>query len=712
MQRLFLSSLLGLLPLITIASGPVKTDQVTAELVSESAAIQSGTPFWVGVRLDMEDHWHTYWTNPGDAGLGTSLTWDLPEGFSAGPIIWPTPEYIPLEPLVSYGYEGTTLLMVRLDPPADLPVGQAVDLRVRADWLACQEFCIPGGADLELSLPVVGETPGSNADQADLFAKTRAALPLEGVGWPVSLFGAGDQLQLDVRLPDGSDLDPETVFFFNRVEAVIEPAAPQEVTFEDGLLSIKLTPALYADGPVDVISGVLVAGSGFGAAVPGHAVVLDAAIGNSGLVTELPMVEAAAVEMAPKKPISLPAALALAFVGGLILNLMPCVFPVLSIKILSFVQQAGEDRSRILRHGLVFALGVLVSFWALAGTLIALRAGGAQLGWGFQLQSPFFIVLIAAVVFMLALSLVGVFEVGGSLIGVGAGKGNTGYSGSFFTGVLATVVATPCTAPFMGSALAFALTQPAVISLIVFSFLGIGMSAPYVLLSAVPSLLRLMPRPGAWMETFKQLMAFPLLATVIWLTWVLGQQVDIDGITQFLFGLLLLGIACWIYGRWTTPIRSTAVRLVARAIALVIVVIGLYVASAGTRSPITTVIPAGEVGPGEIAWVPYDRENLTELRTAGTPVFLDFTAAWCLTCKANELVVFRSQEVRDTFAELDIVPMKADWTTRNPEITRALAEYGRTGVPLYVFFAADGSAPVILPEILKPSIVLDAIRGQ
>lgn len=712
MHRLFLSTLLGLIPLLATASGPVRTDQVTAELVSESTGIQAGAPFWVGLRLDHEPHWHTYWKNPGDSGLGTSLTWDLPDGFTAGPVIWPTPQFIPLDPLVSYGYEGTTLLMVRLDPPGDLVVGQSLDLRVRVDWLACHEVCIPGGANLELSLPVVGGSPTLSPDQASLFARTRAALPLEGVGWPVSLSGVGDQLKLDVRLPEGSVVDPDTVFFFNQDESVIEPGAPQEITFVDGLLSLRLTPAVYADGPVDAVSGVLFADSGFGDSVPGNAVSLDAAINSSGAATELSVIESVATQAAPKKPISLPAALILAFVGGLILNLMPCVFPVLSIKILSFVQQAGEDRGRILRHGLVFALGVLVSFWALAGTLIALRAGGAQLGWGFQLQSPFFIVLIAAVLFMLSLSLIGVFEIGGSLIGVGAGKGNSGYSGSFFTGVLATVVATPCTAPFMGSALAFALTQPAVVSLIVFTVLGIGMSAPYVLLSAVPSLLRLMPRPGAWMETFKQLMAFPLLATVIWLTWVLGQQVNIDGITQFLFGLLLLGIACWIYGRWTTPIRSTAVRLIARAIAVIIVVFGLYVASAGTRSPITAVIPAGEVAPGEIGWQTYDRDELMALRAAGTPVFLDFTAAWCLTCKANELVVFRSQEVRDSFEELGIVPMKADWTTRNPEITRALAEFGRTGVPLYVFFAGDGSDPVILPEILKPGIVLDAIRGE
>ncbi len=712
MHRLFLITFLGLIPLLATAAGPVETDQVTAELVSESAGIQPGASFWVGVRLDMEPLWHTYWRNPGDSGLGTSLTWDLPEGFTAGPIIWPTPKRIPLDPLVSYGYEGSTLLMVRMDPPADLASDQTVSLRVRADWLVCHEVCIPGGADLELSLPVVDGPPSLAPLQAPFFAQIRASLPLEGVGWPVSLTGAGDKLQLDVWLPEGSEVDPDTVFFFDQDEAVIEPAAPQEVAFRNGILSLKLTPALYADGPVDAVSGVLYAGSGFGSSVPGTAVFLAVSIDDSGAVTEIPVVGTVSSQVAPGKPISLPVALLAAFLGGLILNLMPCVFPVLSIKILSFVQQAGEDRGRILRHGLVFALGVLVSFWVLAGILIALRAGGAQLGWGYQLQSPFFIVLIAAVLFMLSLSLIGVFELGGSMIGVGAGKGTSGYGGSFFTGILATIVATPCTAPFMGSALAFALTQPAVVSLSVFTVLGIGMSAPYVLLSAVPALLRFMPRPGAWMETFKQLMAFPLLATVIWLTWVLGQQVNMDGIAQFLFGLLILGIACWIYGRWTQPVRSPVVRLVARMVALIVLAFGLYVGSAGTRSPTSAVVTTGEVGPDEMAWVPYDRDRLDALRSEGTPVFLDFTAAWCLTCKANELLVFRSQEVRDRFSELGIVPMKADWTTRNPEITRALAEYGRTGVPFYIYFPGEGADPVILPEILNPGIVLDAIQGH
>ena len=707
MRRLYLSLFLGLLPVWASASGPVETEYVTAELVSETVSIQPGSSFWVGLHLSMEEHWHTYWKNPGDSGLGTSLTWDLPNGFEAGPIVWPTPQRIPLEPLMSYAYEGEILLMVRIDAPASLEVGEAVDLRVRSDWLACKESCIPGGADLELRLATTSGRPEMDSTWAPRFSEARNNLPLEGVAWPTSLSRVEDHLLLEVSLPSGSRVKPEDVYFFAFEEAVIEPSAPQPAAVQDGILKLTLTPSSYAEGPTDEISGVLYSSSGFGAPVPGNAVEIEGVIGTAGTV-ELPVVGDATPQSS--ESVSLPFALGMAFLGGLILNLMPCVFPVLSIKILSFVQQAGEDRRRILRHGLVFALGVLASFWVLAGLLIALRAGGRQLGWGYQLQSPFFIILIAAVLFLLSLSLLGVFEIGGSLIGVGGGKGGSGYGGSFFTGVLATIVATPCTAPFMGSALAYALTQPAVVSLSVFTTLGLGMAAPYLILSASPGLLRFLPRPGAWMETFKQFMAFPLLATLIWLTWVLGLQVGMDGLLRFLFGLLILGMAAWVFGRWNQPVKAAGIRVAAQLIAVGLLGTGIYVASAGTKMSAGAVVPAGGHDPEGIAWVQFSPDRLRELTDSGQPVFLDFTAAWCLTCKANELVTFRSEEVISAFRERDIVPMKADWTNRNPEITEALARFGRTGVPLYVYFAGDGAEPVLLPQIINPGIVVGALR--
>jgi thiol:disulfide interchange protein/DsbC/DsbD-like thiol-disulfide interchange protein len=706
MQRLYLSVFLILLPIWASASGPVKTEHVMAELVSENVTIQPGTSFWVGLHLSMEDHWHTYWKNPGDSGLATSLTWSLPAGFTTGPIIWPTPQRILLEPLVSYAYEGEVLLMVRIDAPTTLDVGKGVDLRVRADWLVCEETCIPGGADLELRLSTASGRPEMNPKWAPRFSKARRNLPLEGVAWPTSLTRVEDRLLLEVSLPPGSIVHPEDVYFFAFEEGEIEPAAPQPVAVQDGTLKLTLTPSLYADRPVDMVHGILFSLSGFGAPVPGNAVGIEGMIEATGS-SDLPV--AGATTSPLDDSISMPIALGLAFLGGLILNLMPCVFPVLSIKILSFVQQAGDDRRRILRHGFVFAAGVLASFWVLAGLLIILRAGGQQLGWGYQLQSPSFIILIATVLFLLSLSLLGVFEIGGSMIGVGGGKAGSGYGGSFFTGVLATIVATPCTAPFMGSALAYALTQTAVVSLAVFTSLGLGMAAPYLLFSTSPALLRFLPPPGAWMETFKQFMAFPLLATLIWLTWVLGLQIGVDGLLRFLIGLLIFGMAAWVYGRWNQPVKAVGVRIFAQLIALGLLVSGTYVASTGTGMAAGMVVPTIENDPKGIQWVEFRPEKLQELTDSGQPVFLDFTAAWCLTCKANELVTFSSQEVRNAFLDRGIVPMKADWTTRNPEITEALARFGRTGVPLYVYYAGNGTKPTILPQIINPGIVLNAL---
>jgi thiol:disulfide interchange protein len=404
-------------------------------------------------------------------------------------------------------------------------------------------------------------------------------------------------------------------------------------------------------------------------------------------------------------------AMVFALLGGLILNLMPCVFPVLSLKILGFVQAAHHDAASIRRHGLVFGAGVLVSFWFLAGTLIALRAAGNELGWGFQLQSPTFVAGLALGLFVLALNLLGVFEMGGSLQTVaGRMDGHAGYRGSFASGVLATVLATPCTAPFMGTALGWALAQPAASSLAVFTALGAGMAAPYVVLSFAPRLLSRLPRPGAWMETFKQLMAFPLLATVVWLVWVLGQQTGNSGVASLLTALLSAGRAAWIFGRRaaTGAGRLHALGTVSTVAAAAVSVMLVLAAAEPSSEPTAAGASEAATDSYGIRWIPYDAGVLADLREQGRRVFVDFTAAWCLTCKVNERITFGDADVRERLRELDVVTMKADWTDGDPAITRALESFGRSGVPLYVLY--DGKAqPVVLPQVLGAGVFLEAL---
>ncbi|HLP41558.1 MAG TPA: thioredoxin family protein, partial [Fibrobacteria bacterium] len=409
--------------------------------------------------------------------------------------------------------------------------------------------------------------------------------------------------------------------------------------------------------------------------------------------------------------------LALAFMGGLILNLMPCVLPVLSLKIFDFVKRSGESRIKVFSHGLVFTAGVLVSFWILAGLLLVLRRGGEQLGWGFQLQSPSFLMVLCALFFFFSLNLFGVFELGYLFTRISSGQNQGGHMGSFMAGVTATVVATPCTAPFMGSAMGYAFSQPPFFALLVFTFLGIGMAAPYLVLAGFPTLMRFLPKPGEWMEHLKQFMGFPLLGTAIWLAWVLGKQAGVDALVALLFVLLLAGLSAWILGKWTALHRTTPVRVVAGILALVIflpafVLVLLFVGQQrGASEPGMATRAAAKDPAGEIAWEAFTPERQAELLKAGRPVFIDFTADWCLSCKVNEKVALRKPEVAARFRDLGIVALKADWTLRDDLISGELAKYGRNSIPLYVLYAGLGAAPVLLPEILTPAIVLDALKA-
>jgi thiol:disulfide interchange protein DsbD len=415
------------------------------------------------------------------------------------------------------------------------------------------------------------------------------------------------------------------------------------------------------------------------------------------------------VAAASERSISLAVALLFAFLGGMILNLMPCVLPVLSLKILGMVKQAGETSRERLKHGALFTLGVVASFWVLAGIMILLQAGGEQLGWGFQLQSPSFVLVLSIFLFLFGLSMFGVFEIGTSLTGVGYGvAGGSSYTSSLVSGVLATTVATPCTAPFMGSALGFTLGAPAYVAFLVFTFVGLGMAAPYLLLTTIPALLKFIPRPGAWMESMKQFMGFLLMATVLWLIWVLSLQTGADGVVILLAALLFVALGGWVFGRWGNIAKEKPTRRIAQVIALVAIAGGLFfsLTNIKAKGPET----AGVHRQGSIEWLTYTPELVEGLKAQGRTVFLDFTAAWCLSCQVNEKVAFSSEEVQNEFARRGIATVRADWTTHDETITKALATFGRNSVPLYVLYA-PGKDPVLLPEIITPGIVLEALRN-
>ncbi len=697
---------------------PTDSPHVKAELIAETAAIRPGMPFWVAIRFELEEHWHTYWQNPGDSGQPTSVTWDLPPGFVADAMQWPIPKRIAVSGLVGYGYETEVLHLVRLTPPSDLPVGKPVTLASKVKWLVCKEACIPGEAELSLTLPVTSEAPPPSA-WVEAFARTRAQLPLPTSDWKLRATVDGDAVVLLLTPPTPEAALTEATFFPFE-ELVIEGAEVQTLTRVKGGYALRMVRSKVAEAPPARLAGVVVTPEGWRGPGTEPGLAVDVAVEPpTALGDALAPVAGATQPTAPAAPplgwAALVATLGGAFLGGLILNLMPCVLPVLSIKVLGFVEQARAGRGKAWQHGVVFAAGVVLSFWALAGALLALRAGGQQLGWGFQLQEPAFVAFLIAVLFVFGLVLFGVFEVGVGLAAVGQeAMGRTGLAGSFFTGALATVVATPCTAPFMGSALGVALAQPAAVALLIFTALALGLASPYLLLAAAPQLLRFVPRPGAWMESFKQLMGFLLMGSVVWLLWVLGLEVGVDGLALMLGALVLIGLGGWIWGRWGRYDRTPLTRRIALAAATVIIVGSTgAVVNAIRQFPLPANAATGtssDKGSTGIQWEVFTPSRLAELRRNGKPVFVDFTAAWCLSCKANEKVALENTEVRAEIARRGIIMVKADWTNRDENITRALAEFGRSGVPLYVFYPPNGGEPKVLPEVLTPGLVLETFR--
>jgi thiol:disulfide interchange protein DsbD len=669
---------------------------VRARLVSDTSAVVPGKSFTVGLLLHMVPGWHTYWQYPGDAGLPTELKWQLPPGWKIDPIQWPIPLKLN-EPgdIQIYGYHDEVLLMQQITPPASID-GKSVTLKTSANWLVCEKICIPGSAPLQLDLPVAGQSAPVNEE---LFARYRRSLPQ---AWPASKIASfnwsRDGQDLRLTITSAVLANYPAIEFFPLPAGKTPVGHPRTESSADGKIIIRV-PLETESQKLSSLGGVVVFGQG-----------REGSGRNAWL---LPGAGVAGALPTDAAPISSGAArfLLFGFLGGFILNLMPCVLPVISLKIFGFIKHAGDSRGRILRSGLAFIAGIFVWFIGLALLLIGLKAAGHEITWALQFTNPYFVLGMSAVVLVFALNLFGVFQIslpqstGSSLLSWTAREDDVG---SFFQGVFATVLATPCTAPFLGPALGFAFTQSSAMILLMFLAIAAGMSAPYLLLSAQPAWLRFLPKPGPWMMSVKQLMGFFLLATLLFLLYVLGAQRGYEALIWAAAFLLVLSIACWMKGAFVVPNASAFTKAIVLVLVLVLVLGGGFY-FIGQKFSAAKVVSSE--GGQEGDWLPFTPARLEAELAQGRPVFIDFTAAWCLTCKFNEATVLETAEVRDAFQRNGVVKLKADWTNADPAITKILKQFGRPGVPLYVLYPAGKSGePIVFPELLTKGMILDKLQ--
>jgi thiol:disulfide interchange protein DsbD len=702
----FLAGLIAALALAAPATAaPVKTGHIEAELVAQSQGVAPGQTIYVAVRQKIQKGWHTYWRNPGDSGEATRIGWTLPQGWRAGPIVWPAPHRQPTGPLVNYGYTGEVLLPVAVTAPAGARPGEAAALKAAVSFLVCAEICVPEDATLQLTLPVTATAAPADPQWSGPIAQALAAAPR-----PAPLTAAfekrGTGVALAVAGPPLKGADMAGAYFYPYAGTVIDHAKPQAIDRGPDGLTLTLAPGYDFQKPETPakLDGVLaLADRAYEiSATPG-----PAPAGASGLGPP-----PARMTAPGGANLGLASAALFALLGGLILNLMPCVFPVLAMKAASLARHGGQQ-AEARRQGLAFGAGVLVTFLALAGVLIALKAAGAAIGWGFQLQSPPVVAVLALLMFAVALNLSGVFEVGTSLQGVGSGLATRqGLVGAFFTGALAVVVAAPCTAPFMGPALGWALTQTPAAALTVFLALGVGFAAPFVLVAYVPGLLARLPRPGAWMEVFKKALAFPMYGAAAWLVWVLTLQAGPAALARILAAAVIVALAAWLAGfaerRATDGRRPVALAGAAAVLAVAAIAGAVYPRYAEAAAP-----AAGDaaVQSADLPTEAYTPEKLAALRAQGKPVFVNYTAAWCVSCQVNDRVALSTAKVAEAFRRNGVVYLKADWTKRDAVIAADLARYGRAGVPLYLVYGAGGGDGVILPSILTEGVVVKALNA-
>ncbi len=709
-----------------------------ASLVADLKGIVPGERFNVGILMKMDPGWHTYWKYPGDAGLATDIHWDLPPGFTAGPIRWPLPhKSMDSGDVLSYGYSKETLLIVPITAPASLAPGTSVTLKGKATWLECERICVPGESELNLTLPVT-KGPASAAN-VGLFASYEKQIPLS---WKdekdISLVASAGKGRIDIRLTAGGDVQfvssgPGVPDFYPEEMGDLLPG---RTSVSAGAKLITMTVPFTPGGPVTqpvMVRGVIVYTPAGGAlhhsiievTIPAESLAVGSTSGTSpGTQSGSLLDRNFDVSRTPGGSQPLFLYIVFALIGGLLLNVMPCVLPVIALKVFGLVKMAGDQPARIKGLGLSFAAGILASFLGLALVVIILQLAGQQVGWGFQFQEPRFVIAMAAIVFAFGLSLFGVFEInlpGAVVTGISSsvshrGGSGGGYGASFGEGVFATVLATPCTAPFLGSALGFAFAQPWWTILLIFTCVAAGMALPYVVLTAKPAWIKYLPKPGAWMVSAQQLMGFLMMATLLWLLYILGKQMGMEAVIWTGAFLLSVGLACWLIGRFATLVASRRAYWITWTAAAVIVACGylLFLVSAldiNTALAVESSGPPPPASAGGLEWKPFTLAGLEEDLKGDRPVFLDFTAEWCLTCKVNEKTVFNTKEVIDRMHALNVLLVRADWTNRNPDITKLLSKFGRSGVPLYVIFPPGQSgSPIVLPEVITSGIVLDALE--
>jgi thiol:disulfide interchange protein DsbD len=732
--NLILPAILALFSSADAQSDPPSAQLHTrVSLVADVASVVPGSSFTAGILMNMEKGWHTYWENPGEAGIPTEIRWTLPEGVTAGGILWPVPhKYNESGDVLTYGYADENMLLVPISVAPTVPPGTSLHLHAELTWLECEHICIPGKAAVDLRLPV--RTGAPEKANEELFSRTRAQLPAPAGGAPelsIETRFSADALHLTV-LPRGGKLR-----FEEGALPDFYPVLPPELSAgrttvqregEGALLTAPLSlyePLREGAG----IGGVLVYAleSGARRAVTVEATLPPGFLAASSGAAGAGILDQAFTNVQVQKD-DTPIALFFLFavLGGMLLNVMPCVLPVIALKIFGLVRMAGDEPGRVRRLGWAFGAGIIASFLLLALIVILIQAAGTQVGWGFQFQEPYFVIAMGAVIFAFGLSLFGVFEVGiistVMFAGVGAAlerkaREGGGYGASFAEGVLATFLATPCTAPFLGSALGFAFSQPWYVTVGIFLGAGAGMALPYVLLTMRPAWTRFLPKPGEWMESLKQFMGFLLMGTVLWLLYILGKQLGMEAVIWTTAFLIVVAIACWLVGRYAT-LSTPRPRFIATwVIAIALVASGYWVF---LHSILNLEYALEAVGPTTAAaapskdgipWEPFTVQHLEAKLGEGKPVFIDFTAEWCLTCKVNEKTVLADNDVVEEFRRTGTVPLKADWTNRNPEITSLLAKFGRSGVPLYVLFpGGDPSSPVVLPEVITKGMVLEALR--